>query len=66
VGFLGKIFGPLGMIQALWTEQLPWAFALNCITNDLIWWVPFALILKHAWTEHRRVAGAETPQSTPR
>ena len=50
VGFLGKIFGPLGMIQALWTEQLPWAFALNCITNDLIWWVPFAMILLHVRT----------------
>jgi peroxiredoxin len=60
VGFLGKIFGPLGMIQALWTEQLPWAFALNCITNDLIWWVPFALILKHAWNEFLRDPGTNT------
>jgi hypothetical protein len=66
VGFLGKIFGPLGMIQALWTEQLPWAFALNCITNDLIWWVPFALILRYAWTEHLRDAGTDAPQRTPR
>ncbi len=49
VGFLGKVFGPLGMVQALWTGALPWGFALNCVTNDLIWWVPFALILKHAW-----------------
>jgi peroxiredoxin len=49
VGFLGKVFGPLGMAQALWTGQLPWGFALNCLTNDLIWWVPFALILRHAW-----------------
>ena len=60
VGFLGKVFGPLGMIQALWTEQLPWAFALNCITNDLIWWVPFALILRHAWTAYLSDAGADT------
>jgi len=52
VGFLGKIFGPLGMAQALWTGELPWAFAINCLTNDLIWWVPFALILKHALDQH--------------
>jgi peroxiredoxin len=52
VGFLGKIFGPLGMAQALWTGALPWAFALNCVTNDLIWWVPFALILQFAWKSH--------------
>ncbi len=54
VGFLGKVFGPLGMVQALWTGQLPWGFALNCVTNDLIWWVPFALILKHAWEVYQR------------
>ena len=50
VGLLGKVLGPLGMVEALWTDSLPWAFALNCVTNDLIWWVPFALILKHAWS----------------
>lgn len=49
VGFLGKVLGPLGMAQALWTGELPWAFAVNCVTNDLIWWVPFGLILRHAW-----------------
>ena len=53
VGFLGKVFGPLGMAQALWTGALPWAFALNCVFNDLIWWVPFALILWHAWKAQR-------------
>ena len=58
VGFLGKVFGPLGMVQALWTGALPWGFALNCVTNDLIWWVPFALILKHAWDGHQTDSGA--------
>jgi len=53
VGFLGKVMGPLGMVQALWTGQLPWGFALNCVTNDLIWWVPFALILKHALVQYQ-------------
>ena len=53
VGFLGKVMGPLGMVQALWTGQLPWGFALNCVTNDLIWWVPFAFILKHAWVQYQ-------------
>jgi len=52
VGFLGKVFGPLGMVQALWTGALPWGFALNCVFNDLIWWIPFALILRHAWVRH--------------
>ncbi len=56
VGFLGKVLGPLGMVQALWTGELPWGFALNCVTNDLIWWVPFFLILKHAWFQFQNEA----------
>jgi peroxiredoxin len=58
VGFLGKVFGPLGMVKALWTGELPWGFALNCVTNDLIWWVPFALILKYAWDQFQKDADA--------
>ena len=59
VGFLGKVFGPLGMVQALWTGALPWGFALNCVTNDVIWWVPFALILKYAWQQHQVDPGGD-------
>ena len=59
VGFLGKVFGPLGMVEALWTGALPWGFALNCVTNDVIWWVPFALILKYAWERHQTASGAD-------
>lgn len=61
VGLLGKVFGPLGMLQALWEGALPWVFALNCVTNDLIWWVPFALILRHAWECHLKEGGDELP-----
>lgn len=57
VGLLGKVFGPLGMVQALWTGALPLAFAFNCVTNDVIWWIPFALILRHAWNSNRRPRG---------
>ncbi len=51
VGFLGKVFGPIGMIQALLARALTPAFALNCVGNDIVWWIPFALILKHAWRQ---------------
>ena len=46
VGFLGKIFGPLGFVFNFLTGQAPAAFGYTLITNDLIWWVPFFLILK--------------------
>ena len=61
VGFLGKVFGPLGMAQALWTGALPWGFGVTCLTNDLIWWVPFFLILKHAWDQYRNEPESAKP-----
>ncbi len=48
VGLLGKLFGPFGFVQAVWQEQLPSQFGLTLLTNDLIWWVPFSLILWRA------------------
>ena len=49
VGFLGKIFGPIGMAKALYDGTLPSRFATTILSNDLIWWIPFGLILWHAW-----------------
>jgi peroxiredoxin len=50
VGFLGKVFGPIGMIYNLLLAtpgdgQLPVQFAWTNLTNDVIWWIPFAVIL---------------------
>jgi len=45
VGFLGKIFGPIGYIFNYFTGQVSAEFGYTLITNDLIWWVPFTLIL---------------------
>lgn len=61
VGLLGKIFGPIGFIdQALIQKTFPLAFGWTIITNDLIWWVPFALILIHARRVH--AANANPPE----
>lgn len=53
VGLLGKIFGPIGFIQAVWLERFPLRMGWTIVTNDLIWWVPFTLILLHAIRVHR-------------
>lgn len=52
VGFLGKIFGPIGFVESLLSGKLPFVFGLNIITNDIIWWIPFWFILKHAYQKH--------------
>ncbi len=70
VGFLGKIFGPIGFIDAHFIRDLvPLKFGVTLLTNDLIWWIPFALMLRHAFLvntrsdENNRMRGvlAETP-----
>ncbi len=50
-GLLGKLFGPIGFLLAVIRHELPPIFGLTLITNDLIWWVPFALICYGAYRE---------------
>ncbi len=45
IGLLGKILGPLGMARLLWSHTWPPAAAILCVTNDLMWWLPFGLYL---------------------
>jgi len=52
VGFLGKIFGPIGYVQGVVSGEVPAAFGVTIPTNDVIWWAPFALILVHAARAH--------------
>jgi hypothetical protein len=51
VGFLGKLFGPIGLLFELYRGGLPLRFAWVNLTNDVIWLVPFALILRFAWQQ---------------
>ena len=53
VGFLGKLFGPLGFLFNYLNETVPLAFAYTLITNDLIWWIPFFLILRKVHLERQ-------------
>lgn len=45
VGLLGKILGPIGFVWSAAQGKIDWIFGVNILTNDLIWWVPFTLIL---------------------
>lgn len=53
VGFLGKIFGPLGFIFNYFNGEVPFAFFYTLITNDFIWWIPFFLIIRKAYKKGR-------------
>ncbi len=54
VGLLGKIFEPVGFLQAALRGSLPWRAGGTILTNDLIWWIPFAAILLQAYRHHRQ------------
>ena len=49
VGMVGKVLGPIGCLQLVWSGKWAAATLVLCITNDLIWWIPFGLYLYDAW-----------------
>jgi small multidrug resistance pump len=59
IGLLGKTLGPLGFGWAVASSQLPLAFGLTILTNDLLWWPAFALFARDA----ARLAGGWGPLS---
>ena len=48
VGLIGKILGPIGLARLLFYGIWPPRTIILCLTNDFLWWVPFALYLYDA------------------
>jgi hypothetical protein len=58
VGLVGKTLGPIGVLVVVLRGSWPAPTLLVCLTNDFIWWFPFALYLIDAWPLFRAdVAG---------
>jgi hypothetical protein len=55
VGLIGKILGPIGLAQLIFSGRWPVATIVLCLTNDLIWWIPFSLYLYDAFPAYRRM-----------
>jgi acetyl esterase/lipase len=51
VGLLGKVFGPIGYVSGVIRGDVPTAFGVTLPTNDLLWWIPFTMILLAARRE---------------
>lgn len=47
VGIVGKTLGPIGFLQSALSGALPWHSGIMLLFNDLIWWVPFWIIVLH-------------------
>lgn len=63
VGFLGKVFGPIGYADGVFRGEVPPGFGITIPTNDLVWWIPFALILAHAWRCHHGASARGATES---
>lgn len=48
VGMAGKVLGPIGLAALLMSGAWPPATIVLCLTNDIIWWVPFGQYLRDA------------------
>jgi hypothetical protein len=59
VGLLGKVLGPVGLARLIATGAWPPATLVLCLTNDFVWWIPFALYLHDAWPFYRADRVAE-------
>jgi len=64
VGLVGKIFGLIGFLSAAASGQLPWTFGITIVANDLIWLVPFALVLRAAFVSWRMEDGHRIYEET--
>lgn len=61
-GLLGKILGPIGFFQVASSGRFSWRMGWIIAANDLVWWVPFGLILYGAYRANlcqRRTASPE-------
>ena len=57
VGLLGKTLGPVGFLVAALAGDLPWTWGWTVVTNDLIWWPPFAWFLYQIARESTDTSG---------
>ncbi len=58
VGLMGKVFGPIGFAMGWLKGDLPGQMAWTIVFNDLVWWVPFGMML---WAAARLRKGGSEP-----
>ncbi len=66
IGLTGKVLGPAGLAVLILRGDWPLRSMVLCLTNDLIWWLPFGLYLWDAWPLFKSDFAARPPRSAAR
>ena len=66
VGLLGKVLGPIGLARLIWTGAWPRSTIVLCLTNDIIWWIPFGLYLIDSSPAFLSDSGESRSRTRPR
>ena len=62
VGLLGKILGPIGFVMGVVARELPASLGWTILLNDVVWWIPFAMILWGAMRHHFAQSSAHSAE----
>jgi peroxiredoxin len=54
-GLFAKVLGSLGIVLIAARGRVPWSLAWPVVVSDVVWWLPFGLILKAAYDAHVNV-----------
>jgi small multidrug resistance pump len=62
VGLLAKVLGPVGMAWSVWHGAVPARVLLLIPIHDILWWIPFAVIVRRGIST--RVRDSRTNQTS--
>ena len=65
IGLLDKVVAPLGFWRALYLGHFPLRLGWNFVASDVVWWIPFTLILIAARRSHVANARGISPEVLP-
>ncbi len=61
-GLAGKLLVPFAFLWFASHGRLPWTFGWVLLANDLLWWLPFALVLSTAYRAHVKGVRLASPE----
>lgn len=59
VGFIGKVLGPIGAVYYVYLGKWTFSALIMNLTNDFIWWIPFAVYLYDSFSFYKQDLKAE-------